>query len=450
MNAFIPTILTDEVLSEIRKDIRKQKVRREQPIDILASAINSIGFQVQPLLPGLADIIKANMEAALQRVRAIENEDMNNISYMSGDGIVGRYLREQIRFSKLFSEKRPNNLEHYTYNPTPPDIEFEYKKLFDYNPIVLNKAPTEEFTKTEDLIKQLWHFGFHSKFFEKEKYKEHNKDAVVESNNSGYGNGILFPMFRKGQFSGSGMYDHASHYSGFKPGTLILEAPFRNTKIVLPINFSDSYGAQRARINYFHKAEDVWICDRSDFYLEGIYDALYAEANKFLITLNPLFDLSHIHETYKELIEKNFKKLQELYYAVAEVDQAGHIEKVDKLFNDFRFRKTEVTGTYSFTIGTYCYEVTHIPENSTSRWNYALNITTNKNIGLNESIGKLTIIIGQSKVDDEIEVTTDCFVLTAVHALSELQDMIDGRLEAVKNLLLEESGSNETDGESEK
>lgn len=288
-----PKILTDEFLSKIRHRVLEQKDIQQKPIMLLMGGLQQVGTVMQSQIPMMGQSFVEMCQYVRQNLDGLFNNEHTTHDYLTGKGLVGSYIRDNIEMFKACDTVYQTNISNtvadstITYRKSNPTIECEYYQIFNYNPkpAYVDNVPSAEYQDLINLNRRIQNFIYITRIFEHQKCKEHLHKTTLRTDTFQF-------WSENGHIEKSGFYRSSNGLSGSVDGLLILIASVRDTKVALVINgLYKTHPSSINRVNLFikHRAENAWI-NHSDnsgtFIIDGVYEALKDEANRFFESIN--------------------------------------------------------------------------------------------------------------------------------------------------------------------
>ena len=274
---FSPGILTDDVISELRKKVYKQKSREYSLFGTIINGFGYIASQFQVQMPLVGEQFVSAAKQMHQDVNRLFSNEFSSYDYFTGNGPLGTYIKDYVEMHKLCTKIHRVENEFIQHSEPRVDLEHEYYQLFDYNPLRVtssNGIYAGPYGKLRELIKSIQTFGYQTSIY-------NNKDSIPKecifesriSLESG-------ELVTSGDFKQSGFY-HQTINGISSLRLLVLIANIRDTKVACVVDLANSY-AQASKLFYHHRCENVWVnnSDSSgEFYLAGTYEVLKEEAD---------------------------------------------------------------------------------------------------------------------------------------------------------------------------
>lgn len=315
-------ILTPEVIEKICTKLIKSNEYNQLPITMLVESIGMMAQHMRAVMPMLGDPIESSMRNTANNIFSMLNNKYSTFDILSGKGLVGSYFFDHIEIFQLCTNSRD------LVTLGEPDIYKEYREIFDYSPrrAMVDNLDTKEYGDIKALMRQLQLFGFVSQFFT-------NPNLINESNSVEAS--ILVDqqqlVFSRGKLAGSGIY--SAENNGYRnKNLLLLRFKVKEVDTVALISLGNRYGHNNS-IHYYHEAEKQWVKNSDNegyHYLEGTYEALREEAEKFLNSIGYSMDVE-----IKELAQSSKNYLCALYDMVKKLREYDAHELLTPLINQF-------------------------------------------------------------------------------------------------------------------
>lgn len=363
---FTPKILTDEFLSKIRHRVLEQKDVQQKPIMTMLLGLEHFGSVMHSQMPMLGSPFNDMCRAIRQNIDGLFLNEHTTLDYLSGKGIVGSYIYDNIEMFKACDTVYQVNLgdsvanSTITYRESRPTIQSEYHAIFNYapKPAYVDGVPTPEYKQLIDLNRRIQNFIYTTRIFENQKSKEYLHRTALRTDISEF-------HCENGSIDVSGFYRNSNGYSGTVDGLLILIAPVRDTKVALVINGlykTDPSSINRVQLFIKHRAENAWV-NHSDvsgtWIIDGVTEALAVEAKKFFDNIQ--WDLDVDPEPIAHQVSENMHYIATCVDSLAEQGVANSITDILPNFvlaqSHIDDRGNKLGQLFSFNVNNVVYDI---------------------------------------------------------------------------------------------
>lgn len=427
---FKSRILTDLVISTLRNKLYWNNEVNRQPLFKLITAMDFMSQSMKMHLPIVGEQFSTITSQLRQEIDGLFLTEYSTHEILSGVGPVGSHIADNIEMFKLCDTKDHIVDEHTVMTKeSKVDMEYEYKKIFDYcpKPCQVDNKFVPEFEDILKLSSKLQNFGFLTQFHTRPSCDKYKKQTVIDLQLSDL-------ISQYGSIDQTGIYYREIGYGSKTPDLLVLVAPIRDTKVACVINLSSQHPRHYGQLHYFHRAEHLWVKHRDHsgpWYLEGTYEALEKEAEKFLSKLG--YSLKPNYDEQAHICYKYLKRLDEIADIMSDRQMPNLILDY---FKDNKFLSNGFTLPYKGITYTFNIITSDIEVSKSER------LIIEKEIGTGSWNNKITIIL--NRINDSLETSTKDHELVLAFLLNDLKDYLIEMMPKVEALIAPQNKEEET------
>lgn len=420
---FTPRILTDLVISTIRNNVYWNNEVNREPLLKIVTAMEYMSQSMKMHLPLVGEQYGSITTQLRQEINGLFLTEFSTHEILCGYGPVGKHIVDYIEMFKLCDTKdHIVDKNTMVFNPSKVDMENEYKKIFDYcpKPCQVDNKFVPEFEDILKLSAGLQNFGYLTQFYNNPSCDKYKKQTVIDLQLSDL-------ISQYGNIDQTGIYYRELGYNSKTPDLLVLVAPIRDTKVACLINLSSQHPLHYGQLHYFHRAEHQWVKHRDhsgSWYLEGTYEALKEEAEKFLLDLG--YSLKPNYDEQAHICYNYLKRLNEIADIMTDRGMPNtildYIKDIKFLSNGSELPYKGITYTFN-TLPT-------VIEDCTSE-----RLLIQKNIGTGSwDSNKITITL--NRIGDSFEVSTKDHELVLAFLLNDLKEYLIEMMPKVEEIII--------------